>query len=58
MAGGARERKEMNVPNSPYVTRREAAEHWRKSLETIDRWAVRLKWQREIDPMGGVLFFS
>ncbi len=41
---------------SPYMTRAEAADWWRKSVDTIDRWAVRLGWERQFDHGGGVLF--
>jgi hypothetical protein len=46
------------MTESPYMTRREAANFWRKSMDTIDRWTIKFKWRRVFDPAGGILLLK
>ena len=45
----------MSDNSSPWMTRKEAADYWRRSVDTIDRWTVRFGWRTEFGPGGGIL---
>ena len=44
------------MPDSPYMTRREAAEYLRCSVETVDRRAIERRWRYDRDGLR-VLFY-